>query len=423
MDDRGKAIRSARHSRRRFLWQIGAVGLAGAAAPVPGTAAAQAATRTAGQAARAAGTEKRGTAAATPIEHVIVCCQENHSFDHYFGSYQGLPAGYGIPRDFAQPDGNGGTVKPYRFTDLTDGGADPAHDWDVVHDQWNHGKMDGFYTTNGAAAMGYYEKADLPYYYSLFPAYALCANYFCGMLSDTYPNRLMLYSGTSGGNTSNKIDKGSLTYPCILDLLSSNGITFKNYNFHCLDNYSALALFKNWAVGGTGNELNQSKARFLDDCAGNTLPQVSFITANAPYDEHPPASIRTGMNMIKSIVTAVRASAAWPSTAILITYDEAGGFFDHVAPPQLDAYGPGIRVPMIIVSPYARPGYVDTTFSEHSSVLKFIETVFSLPTLASVNHQFDVSTPRANNKANGAPFPPRDGNPAISDLTQCFTFG
>ena len=99
--------------------------------------------------------------------------------------------------------------------------------------------------------------------------------------------------------------------------------------------------------------------------------------------------------MIKSIVAAVQKSKAWASSAILITYDEGGGFFDHIAPPQLDAFGPGIRVPMTIVSPLAKPGYVDTTYSEHSSVLKLIETVFGLPTLASMNHQFDTSTPRA----------------------------
>jgi phospholipase C len=401
------------HSRRRFLQQMGAVGLAGAAAPVLRTGAAEAATRTA---------KSHGhKAPATPIEHIIVCCQENHSFDHYFGSYAGLPPGYGIPSGFTQPDGNGGTVAPYHFSELTDG--DPDHDWFDIHNEWNNGKMNGFYTTDGNIAMGYYEQADLPYYYSLLPKYTLCANYFCGVLSDTYPNRLVLYSGTSGGNTSNRISVGSLDYPCILDLLSSHGITFKNYNFHCQDNYSALGLFANWADGGAGNELNRPQATFFSDCAGGTLPAVSFITAKAPYDEHPSANIRTGMNMIKSIVTAVQSSPAWSSTAILITYDEAGGFFDHIAPPQLDAYGPGIRVPMIIVSPYARPGHVDTDFSDHSSVLKFIEAVFGLPSLASVNHKFDKNTPRANNHASGAPFPPRDGNPALSDLTQCFTFG
>jgi phospholipase C len=359
----------------------------------------------------------------TPIQHIIVCCQENHSFDNYFGSYPGLPAGYGIPAGYTQPDGQGGIVAPFHFTDLTGNSVDPSHNWATTHAEWDNGKMDGFYTAGGLDTLGYYESADLPYYYSLLPNFTLCANYFCGALTETYPNRLVLYSGTSGGNTTNSISSGTLTYPCVLDLLSAHGITFKNYNFHCPDNYSILALFQNWATGGPNNELNQPQAQFFTDCTNNTLPQVSFITEAPPYDEHPAANIQTGMQMIQSIITAVQSSPAWASTAVLLTYDEGGGYFDHIAPPQLDAYGPGIRVPMLIVSPYAKPGHVDTTFSDHSSVLKFIETVFGLPTLASINHQFDSGTPLTKNEANGAPFPPRDGNPALSDLTQCFTFG
>jgi phospholipase C len=358
----------------------------------------------------------------TPIEHIIVCCQENHSFDNYFGTYSNVPAGFGIPPGYTQPDGQGGTVAPYHFADETGNGIDPNHDWISIHSEWDNGKMDGFYTTDGEVALGYYDSTDLPYYYSLVSQFTLCANYFCGILTETYPNRLVLYAGTSGGNTSNSISNGSLTYPCILDLLSAHNVTFKNYNFYCPDNYSILALFENWATGGPNNELNQTMDQFFTDCTNNTLAQVSFITEQPPYDEHPPADIQTGQAMIQSIVTAVQQSAAWSSTAILITYDEGGGFFDHVPPPQLDAYGSGIRVPMIVVSPYAKVGYIDTTYSEHGSVLKFIETVFGLPTLASINHQFDTATPTTNNLANGAPFPPRDGNPQPSDLTQCFSF-
>ena len=415
MADRSAPTSPAARTRRQFLQRAGAAGLAGMAVPLLGPAA--------GAAARTAARPARGTAAATPIKHIIVCCQENHSFDHYFGSYSGLPKGFGTPPGFTQPNGHGGTVKPFHFTSLTENGGDPNHDWDAIHSEWDHGKMDGFYTTNGKTAMGYYKSSDLPYYYSLFPQFTLCANYFCGVLSETYPNRLVLYSGTSGGNTSNDINNGTLNYPCVLDLLSGHGITFKNYNFHCPSNYSILALFKKWATGGPNNELNRSQAQFFSDCTNNTLPQVSFITEAPPYDEHPPANNQIGMNMIKSIITAVQASKAWASTAILVTYDEGGGFFDHKPPRQLDAYGPGIRVPMMIVSPFAKKGFVDTAYSEHSSVLKFIEAVFGLPTLASINHMFDKSTPKVNNQANGAPFPPRDGNPAISDLTQCFTFG
>jgi phospholipase C len=416
MSDEDDPASAAPGSRRQFLQQAAGVGLAGMAVPLLGGAAMSLPTSTVRSPARRA-------AARTPIEHIIICCQENHSFDHYFGTYTGVPPGFGIPPDFTQPNGQGGTVRPFHFTHQADDAGDPGHDWMSIHNEWNNGRMDGFYTTNGKTAMGYYQSADLPYYHSLFPQFALCANYFCGMLTETYPNRLVLYSGTSGGNTTNNIGKGSLDYPCILDLLSDHNITFRNYNFFCPANYSPLSLFRAWSAGGADNELNQPKAQFFADCLDNSLPGVSFITMPPPYDEHPPSDIRTGMNMIKSIVTAVRQSRAWSATAILIAYDQAGGFFDHIAPQQLDAYGPGLRVPMLIVSPHARPGYVDTTFSDHSSVLKFIEAVFGLPTLASINHAFDESTPTANNQANGAPFPPRDGNPDLSDLTQCFTFG
>jgi phospholipase C len=355
------------------------------------------------------------------INHVIVLCQENHSFDQYFGSYPGLPAGFGIPPGFTQPNGSGGLVAPFHSTNLTP--SDPDHQWAAIHSEWDQGKMDGFYTTDGINSMGYYTASELPYYYSLLSNYTLCADYFCGLLGGSLPNKLVLYSGTSGGNTSNNIANGTLNYPSVLDLLSQNGRTFANYNFNTPDNYSSLALFQNWATGGPNNVLNQSQNQFFTDCTDNTLPQVAFIQDLDPtYDEHPPGNIQTGMGLMQSIITAVQNSPAWASTAILLTYDEAGGFFDHVPPPQLDAYGPGIRVPMLIISPYAKPGYVDTTFSDPGSVLKFIETVFGLPTLASINHQFDTSTPTTNNDTGGAPFPPRDGNPATSDLMQDFTF-
>ena len=155
-------------------------------------------------------------------------------FEHYFGSCPGLPAGFGTPPGLTQPNGQGGTVKPFQFTSLTDNGGDPNHDWDAIHSEWDNGKMDGFYTTNGKTAMGVLQIVGPALILFLFPQFTLCANYFCGVLSETYPNRLVLYSGTSGGNTSNNINNGTLNYPCVLDLLSGNGITFKNYNFPCL---------------------------------------------------------------------------------------------------------------------------------------------------------------------------------------------
>ena len=113
---------------------------------------------------------------------------------------------------------------------------------------------------------------------------------------------------------------------------------------------------------------------------------------------------------------------------MILTYDEGGGFFDHVAPPVFDAYGAGIRVPALVISPYAKSGHVEGTAYEHASTLKFLETVFGLPTLASINHEFDEETPNENNQAAppgepGPPAPPRDARADIGDLTECFDSG
>jgi hypothetical protein len=134
------------------------------------------------------------------------------------------------------------------------------------------------------------------------------------------------------------------------------------------------------------------------------------------------------MGIQQELITALQASSAWQSSAYILTYDEHGGYFDHVAPPQFDAYGAGIRVPTWVISPFARKGHVETTVYEHTSTLKFLETVFGLPTLASVNHQFATSTPGGpNNQAaagnpTGPPAPPRDGIAEIGNLMECFAF-
>ena len=142
------------------------------------------------------------------------------------------------------------------------------------------------------------------------------------------------------------------------------------------------------------------------------------------YDEHPPANVAVGMGYQQELITAVRRSSAFDHMAYLLMYDEHGGFFDHVPPPQIDAYGLGIRVPLWVVSPYARRGVVTTSRpADHVSTLKLIEHTFGLPTLASRNHQFDHATPTGPEyQANGAPAPPRDAHAGLSDLTDLFQF-
>jgi phospholipase C len=367
----------------------------------------------------------------SPIKHLIISCQENRSFDHYFGYAAQVQAkGFGPPPGYTQPDTTGGHHAPFEFTTLSTN--DPPHGWNGVHKQYDAGKMDGFYTTGGNDAMGYYTRRELPFYYSLFGNSGLCANYFCSVLGPTWPNRFYLMSGTSGGITTNgRWGYGifdSSGWPIILDLLDEFDVSWKIYNIGSDDVPSGdsdnVAVF--WSRWAFDPRTIATKDDYLADCENDELPEVSWVipSFSMGFDEHPPADISVGMGFQQEIITALRQSDAWKRSAFLLTYDEHGGFFDHVSPPQVDAYGLGIRVPLWVISPYARRGPVlSRKPAEHASTLKLIERLHGLPTLASRNHQFDVATPTGGNyQSGGKPAPPRDRLDSISDLLDLFEF-
>jgi phospholipase C len=399
--------------RRALLKGAGALGLAGLTTPWSALEA-------------LASTKPR-----TPIKHVVVDMQENRSFDHYYG-FAPFAGSYGVPPGYSQPDGQGGTVSPYHFASLST--PDIGHDWNATHAEWDAGRMDGFYTTDGINALGYYKAADLPFYYSLFETSTLCANYFCSLTGPTWPNRFYLAAGTSGGITTNGVwGFGVFDYPIILDLLEAAGVTWKVYNigFDSVPYGNTDNVFVFWKRWAKDQRTRGSKGGYLNDLALGRLPQVSFIIPSYArgWDEHPPADVSVGMGIQRELISALRQSSAWPSSAYILTYDEAGGYFDHVAPQQLDAFGLGIRVPTWVISPWARPRHLEGRLYEHTSILKFIETVFGLPTLASVNHQFDAATPVGGNyqaaapgASTGPPAPPRDGRTEIGNLMECFAF-
>ena len=365
-----------------------------------------------------------------PVDHVVICLQENRSFDHYFGSAP-WAGKYGIPAGYAVSDGTGGRVRPHHLqAPATD---DVPHYWEAMHAGWNNGAMDGFLTAGGETAIGYYTEADLPYYYALFDSSALCGNYFCSQLGPTYPNRLYSMAGTSGGITNNNLStKGELDFPIILDLLERYGISWKIYNvdFESIESGWSDNVAQFFARWQDDPRALATKQDYLNDCRNGTLPSVSWIVPDdrLGWDEHPPTDINLGINLMKELISALQASPLWHSSAYLLSYDESGGFFDHVAPPQLDAYGLGPRVPMWVISPHAKARHINGELFEHTSILKFIQTQFELPTLASINHRFDHSTPATNNAAAngrpaGPPAPPRDGIERIGDLTSCFHRG
>jgi len=184
-----------------------------------------------------------------------------------------------------------------------------------------------------------------------------------------------------------------------------------------------MPYFKRWSGD---KRLHNSEQDYFDDVKAGALPQVTFIISAAFYSEHPPLNIVLGEKKMASVINALIQSPLWTSSAFLLTYDEGGGFFDHVAPPQFDVYGPGMRVPALVISPWAKRGYISGQLYEHNSILKFIERRFGLPSLASVNHHFDTSTPAFNNDAArgnaGPPAPPRDGLAQLGDFYEVFDF-
>ena len=357
--------------------------------------------------------------------------QENRSFDHYYG-FAPFAGSHGVPAGYALPDGAGALVAPSHLTRLST--PDISHVWTAIHAEYHAGNMDGFLATDGPTAIGYYDAADLPFYYSLFQNSTLCVNYFCSALGPTWPNRFYLAAGTSGGITTNGVwGYGVFDYPIILDLLEAAGVTWKVYNIGLDDVPSGQSdnVFVFWKRWAHDPRTTAVKSDYLGDVQSGRMPQVSFIIPSFTrgWDEHPPADVSVGMGIQQELITALRQSSSWASAAYIHTYDESGGFFDHVAPPQIDAYGLGIRVPTWVISPFARPGHLETTLYEHCSVLKFIEANFGLPTLASVNHRFDSGTPggpqneAAGGGATGPPAPPRDAMTRIGNLMECFSFG
>ncbi|HXQ20603.1 MAG TPA: alkaline phosphatase family protein [Candidatus Acidoferrales bacterium] len=339
---------------------------------------------------------------AIPIDHIVVVMQENHSFDNYFGRLTafGHPDVDGLPADASNPDSNGTAVPAFHQDQYCT--ADTDHSWTGSHLEFDAGRNDGFVTQNnpdGARAIGYYDERDLPFSYALATTFAIGDRYFCSVLGPTFPNRFYLLAGTSFGHIRNDIAGGGFSQPAIFDTLSAYNVSWKVY----YNDLSYAGLF--FHLKSRVNLVHF--ANFLSDAAAGTLPQVSYVDAamgigGTELDEHPPANIQEGQRFAAQAIAAVLSSPAWPHTALFLTYDEHGGFYDHVPPPaacppddiapmldpsdaesdfpaQFDRYG--FRVPMVMVSPYAKPGFVSHTIYDHTSILRFIETRFDLPAL------------------------------------------
>jgi len=326
----------------------------------------------------AAETACTATSALTPqqllagIETIVVLCMENRSFDHYLGSLrvrEGRMDVDGLTGDESNPDPDGAAVPVHLLEDFTP--ADLPHTWEACHQQWNQGANDGFVLAHAgsaqADAMGYHVREQLPVTYALADAGAICQRWFAGVLGPTWPNRFYLHAASSNGVKTNLPALGLTT---IWDRLAAAGVEATNY-------YHDVA----WATGGFG-KLNglAGISRFFEDAMAGNLPPFALLDPSffggGANDDHPDHDVRMGQALIGSVISALGQSPQWNRCLFVLTYDEHGGFFDHVPPPATspgaepltDFQRLGFRVPSIVVGPTVRRGCAIDTVLEHSSV-------------------------------------------------------
>ncbi len=323
----------------------------------------------------------RAAAGEVPIKHIVVIVQENHTFDNYFGTYpgaNGLPKGVALP---ARPNGTA-VVKPFPLN-RDSPSRDLCHSWQCSLNDYHGGKMDGFVYTEGSnLTMGYFDHHQIPYYWDYASRYVLMDNYYSSTVGTSFPNHLYLVAGQAGGKLENS-HNATFTFPSIIDELQTSHISWGYYAQRYASGWNPLPDFQSFIKDATLGKGISDTFNFPTDVSTGILPSVSWIMPKDEVtSEHPPYNVTAGQNWVVGLVNQVMQSSYWNSSAIFITWDDFGGWYDHVPPPQVDRFGYGFRVPLLIISPYARQGLIDHTQADHTSILKFIETDFNLPPLA-----------------------------------------
>jgi phospholipase C len=347
-----------------------------------------------------------GTPSMPEIRHIVVLMMENHSFDNLLGMvpYQvpgralvdGLTRRRGRIVDFNR-DANGNRVFAQHATSPCQVHGKPSQSWNASHESYDGGRNDGFVKASGPVAMEFWDRSDLPFTYSLARHFPIGQRFFCSTLCQTYPNRRFFFAGTASGTIST--NAAGLLPPAangtIFDRLDAHGIKWLVY-FQDLPSPLIVPNFRNSA---SQDARTVHFDQFLTDAAAGKLPPFSFVDPNySTTSEENPQDIQVGEQFIAQVTNAVLHSPSWRHTALFITYDEHGGYYDHVPPPRAikpDSIPPmlspgdlpgaydryGFRVPLIVVSPWARRQHVSSVVQDHTSITAFIERKWNLPAM------------------------------------------
>jgi phospholipase C len=404
------------------------------------------------------------------IKHIVVLMMENHSFDNYLGTLgrgEGLPLGADGQPEAENPDSLGQPVRAYHLGSTAQYSGVPCQSWRAAHAQFAEGKLTGFVTATEATSptadksvpMGYWTSADLPFYHGLASTFPLADRWFSSCLGPTFPNRRFLLAGTANG-LMDDLPVNILNYPpagTILDMLTRYGRSWVNYRPDGGDQSQLRRYFSyerrraQHHLRALGRPFQRTRSGvkrdlqctaslyplglarymlhirgiddFFADADAGTLPDFCIVDPDfSEYSEENPQDIRKGESFAAEIIRRVMHGKAWPDTLLIWTYDENGGYYDHVPPPpavppddvagrsvvaqpsllhgilkplfpgyvrhaqdlvceptRYDTYG--FRLPAVIVSPYARPDCVLSEVFDHTSILKLVEEKWNLPAL------------------------------------------
>jgi phospholipase C len=346
-----------------------------------------------------------------PIHHVIVVVKENHTFDNYFGTFPGAEG----TTTFKLSDGGSGQCP--HAPNSTPRDLDHDHDPGLV--DWNQGAMNGWDRVSGSSnngdnlAYAQYQEADIPNYWQYARTYTLADHFFSEDIGPSFPGHLAVLAAQSGWATGNPdtqilkpywgcdqasgtqvpiLQNGTCTvqqvFPCftipsVPDVLPP-GIDWKFYgtNFYVFPEVWTMFDAVQSIRYGPGWSNIVLASQFDNDIDHGTLPAVSWLVDQDFNDEHPQVGgVCQGENWTVQKINKVMQSPYWADTAILFTMDDFGGWYDHVPPPRQygcdpqHPYGLGFRLPLIVISPYAKPGFVFKEVSEHASIPRFIEKI------------------------------------------------
>ncbi len=379
------------------------------------------------------------------IKHVIIITQENRSFDSYFGHFPGAD---GIPKGACNPDPrNGGCDKPY--VDHRDSNNNDPHGYGVgaADISYRGGTMNGFVAEAERKlcapnkpchtdVMGYHVRSDIPNYWAYASHFVLADHTFEASNSWSLPSHLFEVSGwaahcsrvgvPSSCVSGRPVERGPgdptpFAWTDITWLLHRHGVSWSYYLDHgaiSKSNPAGVSIHWNNLPGftdvHTDHQLGSIRplSVFMRQAKAGTLPHVAWVAPDFADSEHAPALISRGQAYVTRVINAVMRSPEWDSSAIFLCWDDWGGFYDNVKPPRVDSLGYGIRVPLIVISPYAKPGFIDHDVLSSDAFLKFIEDDF-------LNGQ------RLNPKTDGRPDPRpdvRENAAILGNLVNAFDF-